>query len=171
MSLDQEIGWLARGNRRDLRGFRSGMLTAIEPAGFAKDGHVIWRCRCDCGAEAYRPSNTLARPKAAPSCGCMRKVAAKKRLLAKGPWNEGKSYAISGGAHCYKTRHAWAKAVIRHYGNQCERCGWNEARCDAHHRQLKSKGGSHTVENGIVLCPNCHRVEHERASHARRDRL
>jgi predicted HNH restriction endonuclease len=25
----------------------------------------------------------------------------------------------------------------------------------------RSRGGIHTIKNGIVLCPNCHRIEHE----------
>ncbi len=42
----------------------------------------------------------------------------------------------------------------------CERCGWSEARCDLH-RIIP--GGPYTEENTITLCPNCHRVETERA--------
>lgn len=56
---------------------------------------------------------------------------------------------------------ATATEAIRHYGPACERCGWNAARCDVHHRKPKGAGGLHTLENAIVLCPNCHRVEHE----------
>lgn len=54
------------------------------------------------------------------------------------------------------------KLYAEHYGNKCEVCGWAEARCDVHHRKLKSRGGLHTIENAIVLCPNHHRVEHDR---------
>lgn len=72
-----------------------------------------------------------------------------------------RSNSINGGEHCYKTRHSWAKAVLRAMGNQCEQCGWNEARCDVHHRQPKAKGGKHTIANGMVVCPNCHRIAHE----------
>jgi len=42
----------------------------------------------------------------------------------------------------------------------CERCGWNEARCDLHRI---FPGGPYTEENTITLCPNCHRVQTERA--------
>jgi hypothetical protein len=42
----------------------------------------------------------------------------------------------------------------------CERCGWNEARCDVH-RIIP--GGPYTEGNTITLCPNCHRVETEKA--------
>ncbi|WP_408509611.1 HNH endonuclease signature motif containing protein [Paraburkholderia sediminicola] len=40
-------------------------------------------------------------------------------------------------------------------------CGWDKAGCDSHHRIPKAQGGAHTIENGMVLCPNCHRIEHE----------
>ena len=76
---------------------------------------------------------------------------------------DGKSYSIRHGKHCYKTRHGWAKAAIREYGNKCDQCGWDAARCDVHHRVPKSLGGLHTLDNAIVLCPNCHRVIHENA--------
>jgi hypothetical protein len=50
------------------------------------------------------------------------------------------------------------KAKLRK--DACERCGWSEARCDLH-RIIP--GGPYTEENTITLCPNCHRVETERA--------
>jgi hypothetical protein len=41
--------------------------------------------------------------------------------------------------------------------DHCEKCGWSESSCDRH-RIDPSKG--YFRENVIVLCPNCHRVEH-----------
>lgn len=29
-----------------------------------------------------------------------------------------------------------------------------------HHRKLRSQGGEHTVENGLGICPACHRMIH-----------
>lgn len=150
----------ATGHFADRRGVRNGRLTAIECVGIASDNHALWRCRCDCGGEKVIASNNF-RPAGTRSCGCLRKEAQAARRQRGGVWNEGKSYAINSGQHCYRTRHAWATAAIRHYGNKCERCGWNEARCDVHHREPKAAGGPHTLENAIVLCPNCHRIEHE----------
>jgi hypothetical protein len=121
----------------------------------------MWHCVCDCGKTKDIASNSLTRKKPVQSCGCMNATTAQAKKRVDGPWNEAKSYAIKDGVHCYRTRHAWAKAVVRRYGNACQICGWNKARCDAHHRIPKSRGGAHTIENGIVLCPNCHRVEHE----------
>lgn len=144
---------------KDLSGIRSGRLTVKSPSPERADGHIKWLCLCDCGREKLISSNSLTRIKPVQSCGCMNATAA--QLKHKSSWNEGKSYSINSGEHCYKTRHGWAKAAIRHYGNRCERCGWNAARCDVHHREYKALGGLHTLTNAIVLCPNCHRIEHE----------
>lgn len=146
-------------NMRDLAGIRSGRLVVKSPSPIRADGHVKWLCLCDCGTEKLIASNSLTRIKSVQSCGCMNATTA--QLKRKGSWNEGKSYAIEAGEHCYKTRHGWAKAAIRHYGNKCERCGWCEARCDVHHREHKARGGLHTLKNAIVLCPNCHRIDHQ----------
>ena len=149
------------GHVRDLTGLRNGRLAAIKFVGRNSEGRAMWLCRCDCGGSKVVQSNNLTRSAGTKSCGCLRKDAAARRLNKSGAWNDGKSYAIDCGARCYKTRHSWAKAAIRHYGNKCERCGWDKARCDIHHRIPKAQGGLHTIDNAIVLCPNCHRIEHE----------
>lgn len=149
-------------NARDLTGLISGRLTVAGPAGKTADGHIAWDCRCECGKTKLVSSNSLVRRNPVKSCGCMNHTTAQRKRRTDGPWNEGKSYTINSGEHCYRTRHGWARAAIKHYGNRCERCGWAEARCDVHHRQPKAQGGSHTLANAIVLCPNCHRIEHER---------
>lgn len=146
---------------KDLRGKIFGRLTVIGEDGRTSDGHVAWLCQCACGSQKRISSNSLTRAKPSQSCGCMNATTAQTKRRPDGPWNEGKSYIIRDGEHCYKTRHGWAKAAIKHYGNKCEKCGWAEARCDVHHRHLKSQGGAHTIKNAIVLCPNCHRVAHE----------
>lgn len=147
---------------RDLSGLQSGRLLVIGPAGRARDNHILWRCSCSCGKEKLIASNSLTRVSPVQSCGCMNHTRAQQKRRADGPWNDGKSYVISNGEHCYKTRHGWAKAAIKHYGNRCETCGWDKARCDVHHRKPKALGGLHTIANAIVLCPNCHRLEHDR---------
>ena len=75
-------------------------------------------------------------------------------------WNAGTTYQIHGDEHAYKNRKAWANAVRRARGNRCERCGWDKALCDVHHKVPRSAGGLNTVRNGEVICPNCHRIEH-----------
>lgn len=153
--------WHPLGWHRDLAGHRNGRLVAVAPVGRHRGGHVLWQCKCDCGGTKIVQSNNLTRSSGTKSCGCLRQQAAIARLKRDGAWNDGKSYSINGGARCYKTRHSWAKAALCQYGNKCERCGWAKARCDVHHRNAKARGGLHTIDNAIVLCPNCHRVEHE----------
>jgi HNH endonuclease len=148
---------------RDLVGVRNGRLVARAVVGKNHEGRAMWQCQCDCGGTKIVQANNLTRLSGTKSCGCLRREANAKKRLRDGVWNDGKSYAIGGGVRCYKTRHSWAKAAIRHYGNACERCSWSAARCDVHHRHQKAKGGLHTISNAIVLCPNCHRVEHDMA--------
>ena len=55
-----------------------------------------------------------------------------------------------------KKHKAWIRAqAIKKYGNKCELCGFKLV-IDTHHILPKNKGGSHIVNNLIVLCPNCH---------------
>lgn len=147
---------------RDITGRRNGRLVAVECVGRNAEGRALWRCRCDCGNHKIVQGNNLTRAAGTKSCGCLRSDANAQKRKRDGVWNDGKSYAIGTGERCYKTRQSWAKAAIRLYGNKCERCGWAEARCDVHHRTPKAKGGLHTLANAIVLCPNCHRIEHDR---------
>lgn len=149
---------------RDLTGHRNGRLVAMTCVGRTQEGRALWLCACDCGSEKVVQANNLTREAGTKSCGCLRVDAQNARRLRDGVWNDGKSYAVQDGERCYRTRHAWARAAIRHYGNRCERCGWDRARCDVHHRSPKSRGGLHTLINAVVLCPNCHRVEHEGAA-------
>jgi hypothetical protein len=52
----------------------------------------------------------------------------------------------------------WKKALRKRFSGACMRCGWDLAPCDTHHILPKRKGGKQTLENGIILCPNCHRL-------------
>ena len=44
-------------------------------------------------------------------------------------------------------------------GNKCMLCGW-VGPCDVHRKIPNSKGGKYTEENSILICPNCHRLQH-----------
>ncbi len=79
------------------------------------------------------------------------------KAWAKGPWNKGKSYTFKK-REVYANKGAWRMALLRHYEDKCMVCGWNKAACDCHHINPKGNGGKHTLENGIILCPNCHRL-------------
>jgi hypothetical protein len=148
----------------DKTAVRIGRLVALHPIGKNNDGHVRWLCQCDCGNTCKVGSNNFREKGGTRSCGCLRSEAQQKRIQRDGVWNEGKSYSINSGVRCYKTRQGWAKAAIRFYGNKCQNCGWDKARCDVHHKHQKANGGLHTLDNAVVICPNCHREEHEKCA-------
>ncbi len=50
-------------------GYRSGMLTVVEPTRQRRNGYVVWRCRCDCGGEILLDTRYLQRG-AVRDCGC-----------------------------------------------------------------------------------------------------
>src|SRR5262245_8753845 len=54
----------------DNTGQTHGRLTVICRATNTKDGHVRWRCRCDCGNETIVQAIAL-RSGATRSCGCL----------------------------------------------------------------------------------------------------
>ncbi len=151
---------MKRGNVVDRVGLRYGRLTVVKQAGRVSDGHVLWACVCDCGNECLVQSNNFRRgeKRGTQSCGCLRSEVSSK---PKKPWNVGLTYQNHSDERVYKNKKAWAKAVVRVRGATCERCGWDKARCDVHHRVARCDGGLNTISNGEVICPNCHRVEHE----------
>ena len=51
--------------------------------------------------------------------------------------------------------------IIKRAKIGCSICAWDEARCDIHHILPKKNGGTNSLDNLIVVCPNCHRKAHE----------
>jgi hypothetical protein len=149
---------------RDITGHRNGRLVAQKLSYMRQsDQRAMWECKCDCGGTKIVAQNNLMRAAGTKSCGCLRREANAKKRRKDGAWNEGKSYSIQSGQRCYKSRQSWAKACLRAKGNKCERCGWNQAKCDVHHKIPKAQRGLNLISNSLILCPNCHRVEHELA--------
>ena len=66
---DVSCGCKSRRKTRELTGCRFGSLLALKKSGSAS-GHVIWECRCDCGATVYKRTDALTGG-VWPSCGCM----------------------------------------------------------------------------------------------------
>lgn len=59
---------------------------------------------------------------------------------------------------CYCNRH---RKTVRLESNKCSLCGW-DGPCDFHRKVPSEFGGKYTLENIIVVCPNCHRLEHRK---------
>ena len=76
------------------------------------------------------------------------------------------------GSRNTKEKAAFRRACLSKYGCACEVCGFSfpeMARStvstglppmEVHHVWHYSKGGPNTVDNGTVLCPNCHALAH-----------
>lgn len=56
---------------KDITGQKFGRLTALENTGEKKGTNFIWRCKCDCGNEAFVPAASLLKGNT-QSCGCLR---------------------------------------------------------------------------------------------------
>lgn len=59
----------SKANKNDLTGQRFGRLVVLYDTNKRKHGHVVWMCRCDCGREIERVSDSLIQ-KDTFSCGC-----------------------------------------------------------------------------------------------------
>lgn len=46
-------------------------------------------------------------------------------------------------------------------GGYCDWCGHVLTAFDAHHRKLRSRGGSNDLENLVAVCPGCHNTIHD----------
>ncbi|OHD21620.1 MAG: hypothetical protein A2Y38_02305 [Spirochaetes bacterium GWB1_59_5] len=53
------------------------------------------------------------------------------------------------------------KVLIR-LGMGCSRCGWCEGTSDLHHIQGRKVPNPDSHDNLAYICPNCHRLVHER---------
>mgnify|MGYP006350009733 FL=1 len=60
------------GKKLELAGQKSGLLLVLYECGRAKDGCVLWKCRCDCGNERIVRGASL-KNKRTQSCGCLRR--------------------------------------------------------------------------------------------------
>lgn len=68
-------------NSNNLKDKRFGRLTVIENAGKTNDGHLLWKCKCDCGAYTIVRSSCLMQG-TTKSCGCLNKEKIIERGLA-----------------------------------------------------------------------------------------
>lgn len=155
-------GITVKAKPRDITGEVFGLLTVIQCVGKHESGSLLWLCTCDCGVEKNIPSSMLLSGKT-HSCGCSRSRVKSQWHKLNATWNKGIKYQAKSDSEHYRSKKAWHNAAIKRYGNKCQNCGWNEASCDVHHRVPRSSGGENTIDNAVVLCPNCHRVEHSRS--------
>lgn len=79
-------------NTKDMTGFRSGLLTITEWAGYKTlpSGlkHAQWKAVCDCGGEVISLATNLKREGHTTSCGCVKKqnIAKHRERVRSGEW-------------------------------------------------------------------------------------
>lgn len=78
--------------RIDLTGRKFGKLTVIECAEQSNNGHLLWKCACDCGNEVIVDSNKLQKGNTA-SCGCLR-IDVKRRGGLKHGMSHSRLYSV-----------------------------------------------------------------------------
>jgi hypothetical protein len=103
-------------------GARYDRLTLIYEDGRSTDGHVRWRCRCDCGVLKSIVGKDIGR--SIHSCGCLQRELTAQRSLIHGEARRGRKTA---------EYHAWRDLIRR-----CE---------DRGRAQYKDYGG-----RGITVC-------------------
>lgn len=54
------------------------------------------------------------------------------------------------------------RKILKRLGKGCSRCGWSEGGCDVHHIRGRKVQDPDNHDNLTLLCPNCHRLVHER---------
>jgi predicted HNH restriction endonuclease len=52
--------------------------------------------------------------------------------------------------------------IFRRLGLGCSNCGWVEGTCDVHHIKGRKIPDCNNHNNLSLLCPNCHRLVHEK---------
>lgn len=75
-----------------------------------------------------------------------------KRCASLGPNNP----AFRGGK--FKTTMHFRRFVRSLLPSKCSICGWGEAACDVCHIVSKREGGTDSLDNIVILCPNHHRM-------------
>ena len=112
-------------------------------AGIAKrsSGHGRTKICEHCGKE-FADNSSPNRPRRFCSQDCF------KRFTREQP-------GYKGGA---SAKVSFKEKVVALFPSPCAICGWDIARTDAAHIVPHGEGGPDTVENGVILCPNHHRM-------------
>lgn len=150
----------------DLTDETFGRLTVVGLARKrGKNGQYYYTCKCTCGEYRDVEAGSLVSG-ATKSCGCLQRDMASERMGAmtgaKNPmWDPTRTDEDRDSFHRGAGHQRWRKAVLEKAGHECVRCG---AKDDLHAHHVFSYSEypekRRDVENGIVMCKNCHDAFH-----------
>jgi 5-methylcytosine-specific restriction endonuclease McrA len=75
---------------------------------------------------------------------------------------QGKSIENKTPKNLYEVSLRTLQKILKRMNVICSNCGWDKTTCDIHHIIHKKRGGSNDHSNLTILCPNCHRLAHEK---------
>lgn len=139
----------------DLTGRRFGKLIALEPTEHRHNGSVVWFCKCDCGNHILVGSSRLTHNKT-QHCGCYSAASNSDNDVlsilddydrnVRGGWRNKK----------------WKDAVKARDKYECQKCGATSDLVVHHIFSYKNNWDKrYKIDNGIVLCSNCHIIFHK----------
>lgn len=82
------------GKKLELAGQQSGLLLVLYECGRAKNGQVLWKCRCECGNECIVGSSKLKNQRT-QSCGCRQRDRVRECKTIHGLYTKHKRLYIS----------------------------------------------------------------------------
>jgi predicted restriction endonuclease len=58
----------------------------------------------------------------------------------------------------YSSKYTFRVMIRREFIDRCAICGWDEASTDVAHIVARKDGGTDSIDNVVMLCPNHHRL-------------
>lgn len=153
---------LSKRSRLDLTGRVFNKLTVLRYLYTSRNGHAVWRCRCQCGTVCSVAGSDL-RSAHVKSCGCFRRAFAEARKGRNHPcWNakldqESRDKRRFGSPTQLHFKRVAKLARIRD-SNSCVVCGRSKCILHAHHLEPWAYSPSlrYNPANLITLCEDCH---------------
>lgn len=133
---------------KDISGSRFDKLVVLSREGAYKDGHVLWKCKCDCGEVVVRKGSNLRR-NSYNSCGChvRRKIPYGKkfgRLIPLGYWAPG---VWTFECDCGVTKNIRYPSVLQ---GRVVSCGCYNSEKSTGEKNPRWKGGKMIGDSGYV---------------------
>ena len=153
---------------KNLIGFRFGRLLVLSrDQNRSAYGYILWKCRCDCGAEISAVGHSLV-DGGKRSCGCLNNDVRRSLAIARN-----QAYRVANGCSpdqpmvtanqmLRDASRDVVASVMRRDGYVCQLCRGNKKLCGHHIETWRSAPEKRMDQNNVItLCWECHfRVVH-----------